>query len=115
MLGLHAMSNTQTATSKPFTETEYSGEITIKISKTLHQKLAKAAEREGVSLDQHLSTLLSEQNAFSSMDQAVSDVQNKLNELNRQLRLKEASANNRRERITYDNRYIEDPDSGLND
>ncbi len=110
-----AMSNTQTAESKPSTEGEYNGEIQIKVSKTLHQKLANAAEREGVDLSQYLATLLSEQNAFSSMGQAVSDVQQKLNELNRQLRLTESSANNRRERVTYDNRYIEDPDSGLND
>ncbi len=114
-LGLHNMSNPSAAEGNPVTETEYNGEIRVKVSKTLHEKLAKAAEREGVDLSQYIATLLSEQNAFSSMDKAVSDVQQKLNELNRQLRLSESSANNRRERANYDNRYIEDIASGLND
>lgn len=114
-LGLQDMSNPSAAKSQPSTESEYNGEIQVKVSKTLHEKLAKAADREGVDLSQYIATLLSEQNAFSSMDKAVSDVQQKLNELNRQLRLSESSANNRRERVTYDNRYIEDIASGLND
>lgn len=122
---LNGMSNPQpttapvaidhTAASASAATAEYNGTIEIKVSKTLHQKLAEAAQREGVELSQYLATLLSEQNAFSSMGRAVSDVQDKLNELNRQLRLTESSANSRRERVTYDNRYIEDPDSGLND
>ncbi len=114
-LGLQDMSNPSVTESSPSTEAEFNGEIKVKVSKTLHEKLAKAADREGVDLSQYIATLLSEQNAFSSMDKAVSDVQQKLNELNRQLRLSEASANNRRERVTYDNRYIEDIASGLND
>jgi len=114
-LGLQDMSNPSVTESNPSPEVEYNGEIKVKVSKTLHEKLAKAAEREGVDLSQYIATLLSEQNAFSSMDKAVSDVQQKLNELNRQLRLSESSANNRRERVTYDNRYIEDIASGLND
>ena len=114
-LGFHNMSNSSATQSVPSTRPEYNGEIQVKVSKTLHEKLAKAAEREGVDLSQYIATLLSEQNAFSSMDKAVSDVQQKLNELNRQLRLTESSANNRRERVRYDNRYIEDVASGLND
>ena len=114
-LGLQDMSIPSVTESNPSPEVEYNGEIKVKISKTLHEKLARAADREGVDLSQYIATLLSEQNAFSSMDKAVSDVQQKLNELNRQLRLSESSANSRRERVTYDNRYIEDIASGLND
>ena len=115
-LGLQDMSNPPVTESNSSPEVKYNGEIQVKVSKTLHEKLARAAEREGVDLSQYIATLLSEQNAFSSMDKAVNDVQQKLNELNRQLRLNEASASDRRDRrVTYDTRYIEDIASGLND
>lgn len=41
-------------------EEKYSGKFALRLPKSLHTKLAEAAEREGVSLNQYIITLLSE-------------------------------------------------------
>lgn len=38
---------------------EYSGKFNLRLPRSLHRALAEAAEREGVSLNQHVQTLLS--------------------------------------------------------
>ena len=38
---------------KPLEENNYSGKFVLRIPKTLHKKLALAAEKEGVSLNQY--------------------------------------------------------------
>jgi predicted RNase H-like HicB family nuclease len=42
----------------------YSGKFPLRLPKSLHRKLAESAEREGVSLNQYLVTLLAERNAL---------------------------------------------------
>lgn len=42
----------------------YSGKFPLRLPKSLHRKLAESAERDGVSLNQYLVTLLSERNAL---------------------------------------------------
>jgi hypothetical protein len=107
------MSNPSTPDAQPAPETpddiDYSGEALLKMPKTLHRKLAEAAAKEGVDLNQYLVTLLSEQNA-------VGKVQNRLDEMSRRLAREESLAYVR-ERTTpaYNNRYIEDIDSGIDD
>ncbi len=124
---IYIMSNTQTIESQatnaePQTantkaaEGTYSGEILLTMPKTMHRKLAEAAENEGVDLNQYLMMLLSEQNAL----QAIGSVQKKLDELNQQIRAREAAIHQtertaRQQRLAYDNRYIENLESGLND
>jgi antitoxin HicB len=44
-------------------EKEYSGRILLRLPKSLHRKLAKAAKEEGVSLNTYIINLLSERNA----------------------------------------------------
>ena len=44
----------------PCTDTQYSGKTLLRMPRSLHQKLAEGAEREGISLNQHLVSLLSE-------------------------------------------------------
>ncbi len=138
------MSNPQTAETELLPEAEpnaeptaeYSGEALINMSKELHQKLAEAAAQAGVDFNQYIVTLLSEQNTL----QAIGNVQNTLNEINQQLRPQEGSRDSFREglrdtressaslrelsyrdqrarerRLAYDNRYVEDWESGLND
>ena len=45
---------------EPLNETTYSGKYALRMPKSLHQRLAKQAEREGVSLNQWLVTLLAQ-------------------------------------------------------
>lgn len=109
-------------------EAKYSGEALINMPKDLHQELAEAAAQAGIDFNQYIVTLLSAQNTL----QAIGNVQNTLNEINQQLRpreslrdLRESSASlrelsyrdqrARERRLAYDNRYIEDWESGLND
>ncbi|MGB3299882.1 MAG: toxin-antitoxin system HicB family antitoxin [Phormidesmis sp.] len=107
----------QTTNDKPAAAAiEYDGKTLLTLPKSLHRKLAEAADSEGVDLNQYLVMLLSEQNALN----AVGSVQQKLDELNQQIRVKEASIRQsdrlaRQQRLAYDNRYIENLESGLND
>lgn len=43
----------------PRTEETYSGKLLVRLPKYLHRRLAQQAEREGVSLNQHIVSLLS--------------------------------------------------------
>lgn len=53
----------------PSTEREYSGRVLLRMPKSLHRRLAEEAEREGVSLNQYMVSLLAERSALK----AVSD------------------------------------------
>jgi predicted RNase H-like HicB family nuclease len=44
----------------PSTETKYSGKTLLRMARSLHQKLAEGAKREGVSLNEYIVYLLSE-------------------------------------------------------
>lgn len=107
------MSNTQTtdnkqaAAEKQTAAEQYSGETNLKMPKSLHRKLAEAAEKEGVDLNQYLIALLTEQSI-------VGNAQSKLDDLNRQLARRESLAYSR-ERTTPYNRYVEDIELGIND
>ncbi|MFK8181930.1 MAG: toxin-antitoxin system HicB family antitoxin [Phormidesmis sp.] len=95
---------------------EYSGKALLTMPKTLHRKLAEAAKAEGVDLNQYIIAMLSEHSAL----QSVSSVQAKLDTVNQRLREREAvmrqmERRSREQRLSYDNRYVEDVDSGLND
>ena len=115
------MSNSTPAETSPSAKADYSGETVIKMPKSLHRKLAEAAAREGVDFFQYLVTLLSEKNALRGMG----DVQTQLTEINQQLQpegtaerfriMREKDQNARSRRMAYNNRYIEDWESGLND
>jgi predicted RNase H-like HicB family nuclease len=52
---------------KPTECAEYSGQVRLRMPKTLHASLVHKAEREGVSLNTWLITLLSERNATSTL------------------------------------------------
>lgn len=47
----------------PKNEEEYSGKFVVRIPRFLHKRLSEQAEREGRSLNQHISVLLSERSA----------------------------------------------------
>ena len=111
---IHAMSitqttdNKQTANAKKTAAEQYSGEATLKMPKSLHRKLAEAAEAEGVDLNQYLVSLLTEHSVIGS-------VQSKLDDLNRQLARRESMAYSREGGTTPYNRYVEDIELGIND
>jgi antitoxin HicB len=50
----------------PSTERKYSGRFIVRLPSSLHQQLAEEAERNGVSLNQMVSTLLAERHARNS-------------------------------------------------
>lgn len=70
----------------PSTKAAYNGKALINMPSTLHRRLADSARREGVSLNQYIVTLLSEQNAFSE----ISAIQEKLDAIQRQLACKDS-------------------------
>lgn len=45
---------------------DYSGRVTLRLSKSLHRNLAEGAEQEGVSLNQHLVNILSYSAGYSA-------------------------------------------------
>ena len=45
----------------------YSGKFALRLPKSLHRQLAESAERDGVSLNQYLVTLLAERNALAEV------------------------------------------------
>ncbi|SRR6266540_1105214 len=45
-------------------EEKYSGKFALRMTKSLHRKLAEGAEQEGVSINQYMVTLLAENNAL---------------------------------------------------
>jgi antitoxin HicB len=49
---------------EPQLEPEYSGKLLLRMPKSLHQRLAERASREGVSLNQYVNVLLGEANAL---------------------------------------------------
>lgn len=53
---------------KPRKRTTFSGQLRIRIAKTLHQKLAAEAEREGISLNSFIAHLLSQNYAFHAVE-----------------------------------------------
>jgi predicted RNase H-like HicB family nuclease len=59
---------------EPFSHTDdYSGRVTLRLSKSLHRVLAEAAEVEGVSLNQHLVNILTYHSGFAAGQHRHSD------------------------------------------
>ncbi|MFC1946945.1 toxin-antitoxin system HicB family antitoxin, partial [Chloroflexota bacterium] len=54
---------------EPRNERAYSGKFMIRIPKNLHRILAEQADKEGVSLNQYATTILSSGSAFNSAEQ----------------------------------------------
>ena len=48
-------------------EEKYSGKFALRLPKSQHKKLAEAAQRDGVSLNQYIVTLLAENNSFQAV------------------------------------------------
>lgn len=57
---------------------EYSGKFVVRLPRSLHRKLAEEAERQGVSLNQHVVTLLSRGDAQASLERQIGDLEDRL-------------------------------------
>lgn len=57
---------------------EYSGKFVVRLPKSLHRQLAEGAEREGVSLNQHVVTLLSHGNALAGVMRRLTAIEAQL-------------------------------------
>src|SRR6185369_11440534 len=76
-LFIESMEKSGDAIPEPSATTEYSGQIRLRMPKTLHSSLARNAAKEGVSLNTWVITLLSEKNAISGfVDKAFSKYEN---------------------------------------
>lgn len=57
---------------------EYSGKFNLRIPRSLHRTLAEAAEREGVSLNQYVLTLLAQGHAERAVERRLAAIEAKL-------------------------------------
>lgn len=64
----------------------YSGKFNVRLPRSLHRRLAESAEREGVSLNQHVVSLLSEGNALTRVDRRLDMLEGRLTEHASQIR-----------------------------
>lgn len=55
---------------------EFSGQLRIRIPKSLHEELSRAAEHEGVSLNTYIVSMLSEQNRLAKLQKDFREVKN---------------------------------------
>jgi predicted HicB family RNase H-like nuclease len=51
---------------------DYSGRVTLRLSKSLHRVLAKTADDEGVSLNQHLTNILNYYAGYANAEKSIS-------------------------------------------
>lgn len=71
---------------------EYSGKFNVRLPRSLHRKLAESAQREGVSLNQHVVSLLSEEVTLTQIASRLEHVESRLDLLSSRLRFQVAGA-----------------------
>lgn len=57
---------------------EFSGKFVVRLPRSLHRKLAEEAERQGVSLNQHVVTLLSRGDAQTFLERRMRELEERL-------------------------------------
>lgn len=62
---------------------EYSGKFNLRLPKSLHRKLAESAERDGVSLNQYVVTLLSRRDAQQSIQHELMAIRGQIEQLHK--------------------------------
>jgi predicted RNase H-like HicB family nuclease len=60
---------------------EYSGKFNVRLPRSLHRSLAEAAEREGVSLNQYVATILARGDAQARVERQLQEVADKLDSI----------------------------------
>jgi antitoxin HicB len=64
---------------------EYSGKFNLRLPRSLHRRLAEGAERDGVSLNQHVATLLARRDAEATVEKRLAAMEARLEEIQRTL------------------------------
>ena len=62
----------------PDTLERYSGQIRLRMPKSLHARLSREAKNEGVSLNTYLVSLLSERNVLKKIEHRIGEIQGKM-------------------------------------
>jgi len=65
---------------------EYSGKFNLRIPRSLHRRLAESAEREDVSLNQYVATLLAARDADARVERRLALMELQLENISRRLR-----------------------------
>lgn len=65
---------------------EYSGKFNLRLPRSLHRSLAKSAEREGVSLNQYVVSLLSSGNAVAEVMRRLDALEMQMDEIHEGIR-----------------------------
>lgn len=65
----------------PSTERTYSGKVLVRMPPSLHRRLAEGAEREGVSLNQYIVTLLAENSCLRVLQAELGSLRNQIKKL----------------------------------
>ena len=65
---------------------EYSGKFNVRLPRSLHRSLAEAADRDGISLNQYVLTLLARRDAQAQVERRLDDVVTKLDAIQARLR-----------------------------
>ncbi|MEX2542679.1 MAG: type II toxin-antitoxin system HicB family antitoxin [Trueperaceae bacterium] len=67
---------------RPLIDEGFGGRVLLRMPRSLHRRLVDGAEREGVSLNQHLVSLLSEANAVNTLKKEIRELEVRLTRLN---------------------------------
>lgn len=60
---------------EPAMQSEYSGKFLVRLPKSLHRDLAAAAQREGMSLNAYVNSLLAERNVVAQLNARLSAIE----------------------------------------
>jgi antitoxin HicB len=71
---------------------EYSGKFNLRIAKSLHRRLVESAERDAVSLNQYVMSLLDKGDALARLESRLGEMEIRLRAIDAQLRYKVAAA-----------------------
>lgn len=77
---------------EPSLPEEHSGKFNVRISKSLHRRLAASARREGVSLNQYVMSLLDKSDALARLEQRFDALDARLTAIDAQLRYRVSGA-----------------------
>lgn len=66
---------------RPLIDDGFGGRVLLRMPRSLHRRLVEGAEREGVSLNQHLASLLSESNAVNTLKKEIRELEERVGRL----------------------------------
>ncbi len=96
---------------EPIKVSEYSGQTRLRLGKSLHEELVKQAKREGLSLNTHMVSLLSERSAYKKVEEKIDKMDCSLNLVSDELKNNDTfSASTHEAVLKYDFFDLKDPE-----